>query len=89
MNDEPTDLSGGDTSQEAREQQAWERLQFEAIAAQRWRLEQEMQEANCGGIDPLTMQLLPGKQGQASQLTTIAVISFVVITLLGTIAYAL
>ncbi|MEZ5478017.1 MAG: hypothetical protein R3E95_11215 [Thiolinea sp.] len=44
MDNEPTSTRLADDEREKRLQMEWERLQNEAIAAQRWRLEQERAE---------------------------------------------
>lgn len=50
MNNTPVDQET-DSTKEEQIQLEWERLQSEAIAAQRWRLEQEMSESDIEGAD--------------------------------------
>lgn len=85
MNNKPKALGEDSAMQTIREQQVWERLQNEAVAAQRWRLEQEMEQARVDGS--YSGQSWITNSNSSGRLVVFAVVSFIVITLAGTIAY--
>lgn len=88
-NNDSNDLDNKNTAHdEMSEQLVWERLQNEAVAAQRWRLEQEMEQACSKFTDhgesgrlQQDLQFLP------SRFTAVALGSFVILSLAIAIAY--
>ncbi|MGB0847829.1 MAG: hypothetical protein ACPGSM_13945 [Thiolinea sp.] len=91
MNNEPKDPVEESTAQDIREQQVWERLQNEAVAAQRWRLEQEIEQARKAQDESESENARLSEtsdNGLSKRLAVVALASFIIVTLIVAAVYA-